>query len=120
MCPQAKRSRATRLKRSSICIAREDPDDEDDFEERLRRVRAERRLFRERLSEVRLKTRRLRWRLRIPQPDAELFDGSSMQEMGINMQDLLGGILPKRKKVRRLKLSEARRVLAQEEAGKLR
>ena len=52
-------------------------------------------------------------------PMLEFFDGNSMQEMGFNMQDLLGGILPKKKKKRRLAVSEARKVVAQEESAKL-
>ena len=52
-------------------------------------------------------------------PRVEFFDGAGMQEMEINMQDVFGGLLPKRTKKRRVPVSEARRILAQEEAGKL-
>jgi ATP-dependent HslUV protease ATP-binding subunit HslU len=40
-------------------------------------------------------------------------------DMGMNVGELLGGILPKRKKSRKMKVSEAKTVLAQEEARKL-
>lgn len=49
----------------------------------------------------------------------EVFSGQGMEEMGINLQDLMGGILPKRKKRRRVSVAEARKLLAQEEAQKL-
>jgi len=49
----------------------------------------------------------------------EVFTGSGMDEMGINLQDLLGGMLPKKKKKRRLKVAEARKYLTHEEADKL-
>lgn len=49
----------------------------------------------------------------------ELFSGQGMEQMGINLNDLFGGLLPKRERKRRLKVAEARRVLAQEEANKL-
>jgi ATP-dependent HslUV protease ATP-binding subunit HslU len=49
----------------------------------------------------------------------EVFSGSGMEEMGVNFQDLLGGILPKRKKKRNVKVSEAKKILAYEEAQKL-
>lgn len=52
-------------------------------------------------------------------PFIEVFDASGAQEMGLNLQDMLGGLLPKRKKRRKLKVSEARRVLEQQEASKL-
>jgi ATP-dependent HslUV protease ATP-binding subunit HslU len=39
--------------------------------------------------------------------------------MGLNMQDALGSLMPKRRKKRRLTVSEARKLLTQEEAQKL-
>ena len=52
-------------------------------------------------------------------PRLEFFDGAGMQEMELNMQDLLGGLLPKRTKKKRVPVREARKLLAQEEAGNL-
>lgn len=52
-------------------------------------------------------------------PMAELFSGAGMEEMGANLQEMLGGLLPRRKKRRRVSVVEARRLLAQEEAQKL-
>jgi len=49
----------------------------------------------------------------------EIFSLGGMEEMGLNLQDMLGNILPRKKKKRRVKISEARRILAQEEAQKL-
>lgn len=42
-----------------------------------------------------------------------------LDDMGMNVGEILGGILPKRKKSRKLRISEAKTVLAQEEARKL-
>ncbi|MGB9866822.1 MAG: ATP-dependent protease ATPase subunit HslU [Bacillota bacterium] len=52
-------------------------------------------------------------------PFIEVFDASGAQEMGLNLQDIMGSFLPKRRKRRKLKVSEARRVLEQQEASKL-
>ncbi|NMB44874.1 MAG: ATP-dependent protease ATPase subunit HslU [Firmicutes bacterium] len=52
-------------------------------------------------------------------PMLEVFSGSGMEEMGINLQDMFGGMLPKRKKKRKVTIREARRLLQQEEAQKL-
>ncbi len=52
-------------------------------------------------------------------PMMEVFSGQSMEQMGINLQDLFGGMLPKRRRKRRVRVREARRLLAQEEAQKL-
>lgn len=49
----------------------------------------------------------------------EVFSGSGMEEMGINIQDMLGNFMPKRKKKRKLPVKDARKFLAQEEAQKL-
>jgi ATP-dependent HslUV protease ATP-binding subunit HslU len=42
-----------------------------------------------------------------------------VEELGVNLQDVLGGLIPKRKKRMKMTVSEARRVLEQEEAQKL-
>lgn len=49
----------------------------------------------------------------------EIFSGQGVEQLGINMQDLFGHLMPKRTKKRRLPVSEARRVLTQTEANKL-
>lgn len=48
-----------------------------------------------------------------------LLGGAGMDSMGINIGDMLGGLLPKKTKRRRMKVSEARTMLAAEEAEKL-
>ncbi|MDQ0337257.1 ATP-dependent HslUV protease ATP-binding subunit HslU [Caldalkalibacillus uzonensis] len=49
----------------------------------------------------------------------EIFSGQGVEQMGINMQDLFGHLMPKRTKKRKLPVSEARRILTQMEANKL-
>jgi len=52
-------------------------------------------------------------------PGVSVLGPVGLDEMGMNVGEILGGLLPKRKKSRRLKISEAKEVLAQEEARKL-
>jgi ATP-dependent HslUV protease ATP-binding subunit HslU len=52
-------------------------------------------------------------------PTIELIGAQGVEEMGINLQDLLGGLLPKRRKRRRVTVAEGLRILVQEEASKL-
>lgn len=52
-------------------------------------------------------------------PMVEMFSTAGMDDMGINLQDMLGSMLPKRRKKRRLKVCEGRRILTQQEAEKL-
>ncbi|SEB03447.1 ATP-dependent HslUV protease ATP-binding subunit HslU [Thalassobacillus cyri] len=49
----------------------------------------------------------------------DMLQGSGMEQMGMNMQDAMSQFMPKKKKKRRLPVSEARKVLTQEEAQKL-
>src|SRR5690606_1762704 len=49
----------------------------------------------------------------------EVFSGTGIEEMGVNLNDLFGGLLPKRKKTRKVTVSEARKIIAQQEAQKL-
>ncbi len=52
-------------------------------------------------------------------PMMDMFAGSSVEQMGINMQEMLGQFMPKKTKKRRLPIREARKVLIQQEGQKL-
>ncbi len=52
-------------------------------------------------------------------PMIEVISSTGMEDMDINIKDMLGNILPQRKKTRRLKVPEAYNILAKEEANKL-
>lgn len=52
-------------------------------------------------------------------PVVEVFSSMGMEEMGINFKDMLGGMMPKNKKSRKIKVPEAMEILAQEEAQAL-
>jgi ATP-dependent HslUV protease ATP-binding subunit HslU len=52
-------------------------------------------------------------------PMFEIFSGQGMEEVGMNIKDMLANLMPGKTRRRRLKVGEARRLLAQEEAQKL-
>ncbi len=52
-------------------------------------------------------------------PMVEVLAGQGMEEMGINLREMLANVLPTRTKVRRVRVGDARKLLAQEEAQKL-
>ncbi len=52
-------------------------------------------------------------------PMIEVFSGQGLEEMGINLKDMLSNLVPTRTRRRRVRIAEARRLLAQEEAQKL-
>ncbi|MFB6466631.1 HslU--HslV peptidase ATPase subunit [Cytobacillus sp. Hz8] len=49
----------------------------------------------------------------------DMLQGSGMEQMGMSMQDALSGLMPKKKKKRKLTVREARVILINEEASKL-
>ena len=52
-------------------------------------------------------------------PMIEVLSGQGMEEMGIHLKDMLSNIMPTKTKRRRVRVVEARKLLAQEEAAKL-
>lgn len=52
-------------------------------------------------------------------PMLGMFAGSGAEEMGMNIQDMLGNLLPKKQKKRKVTVSNARKIFIQEEAQKL-
>ncbi|MBM7867100.1 ATP-dependent protease ATPase subunit HslU [Heliobacterium gestii] len=52
-------------------------------------------------------------------PLGDIFAGSGLDEMGANIQNMIGQILPRGRKTRRVTVREARRILAVQEAQKL-
>lgn len=49
----------------------------------------------------------------------QIFSPVGIEEMGLNIQELFGGMMPKKRKKRKTTLSEARKILIQEETSKL-
>ena len=52
-------------------------------------------------------------------PMVGMFSGSSLEGMGDHLQDMIGNIMPKRHKKRKVTVAQARKIFTQEEAGKL-
>ncbi|WP_252313487.1 ATP-dependent protease ATPase subunit HslU [Sinobaca sp. H24] len=52
-------------------------------------------------------------------PMADMFQGAGMDQMGMNMQEMMSSMLPKKKTTRKLTVREARKVITEQEAQKL-
>jgi len=52
-------------------------------------------------------------------PMIEIFSAAGMEDMGLNIKDMLGNMMPQKKKKRTVKVPEAMEILAGEEAQKL-
>ncbi|MBI2427956.1 MAG: ATP-dependent protease ATPase subunit HslU [Ignavibacteriales bacterium] len=52
-------------------------------------------------------------------PAVQVMGPFNFEEMGVNIQEMLGGILPKKQKKRKVTIGDAKKILTQEEAQKL-
>jgi ATP-dependent HslUV protease ATP-binding subunit HslU len=101
-------------------LQEESPVEDVNFTERMQQARDEQRLVRERLKNNELEEQVVEIEVEErKQPMVELFAGQGMEEMGINLQDVLGNIVPPKKKKRRISVAEARKILEHEEAQRL-
>ena len=94
--------------------------DRSEEEEEDASIRLKRSEIRAELKAGRLEDRKVM--VEVTENMPSLFDsmqGSGMEQMGMNMQDALSNLLPKKKKKREMRVADARRVLAMEEAEKL-
>lgn len=95
-------------------------EDEKSFETRAREARARRREIQQRLAAGEMENEVVEVEVEQQSiPMVEVFSGSGVEELGINFQDLLGGLIPKRRRKKKVTVAEARRILAQQEAQKL-
>jgi ATP-dependent HslUV protease ATP-binding subunit HslU len=94
--------------------------DQDAFEEQLRQARAKRVDTRRRLEAGELEDEPVEIEVEDNSPRVvDIMSGPGMEEMSINFQDILGGLIPRKSKRLRLSVAQAREALTQEEAAKL-
>lgn len=83
-------------------------------------IREKRRIIEEKLANGELENEIVQVEVEEQQPSMfDLFQGSGMEQMGMNMQDALSSLMPKKLKKRKLPVKEARKVLTNDEAQKL-
>jgi ATP-dependent HslUV protease ATP-binding subunit HslU len=101
-------------------VQEEDPVEDTTFIDRMQSAREEQQKVKERLLNGKLEEQQVEIEVEERRPPmVELFTGQGMEEMGINLQDVLGNIVPPKKKKRKMTVAEARKVLEQEEAQRL-
>ena len=88
--------------------------------ERLHQAREKQKLISEKLKKGDLEEEYVEIEIEDRRPPMlEIFTGQGMEEMGVNLQDILGNMVPSRKIKRKVTVAEARKILKQEEAQKL-
>lgn len=76
--------------------------------------------FREKLAAGELEGRMIELDVTATQsPAMQVFGPVNIEEMGVNLQEMFGNMMPKRTKKRKMAIGEARQLLAHEEAQKL-
>lgn len=79
-----------------------------------------RRMIREKLANGELEEEIVTIEIEEQQPSMfDMFQGTGIDQMGMNMQDALSNLLPKKKKKRKLPVKDARKIVINEEANKL-
>lgn len=97
----------------------DEADDEEDYREMVKSHSETRKNIAAKLAAGLLENDTVELEVDERPPAVDVFSGSGMEDMGINIQDLMGQFFPKRKKLRKLTVSQARKILEQEEAQKL-
>lgn len=83
-------------------------------------IEDQRKLWRERLAKGELEEELVEITVEDSgQPAMGMFAGTGIEEMGMNIQDMLGNLMPKKQKKRKVTVANARKVFVQEEAQKL-
>ncbi len=97
------------------------PTDEDSLETELSSYRSTREKFRQMLREGKLDDRyvEIEATQRQSAPMVEIFAAAGMEDVQANLQEMLSNIFPGKRKRKRVKVSEAKKLLQQEAAGKL-
>ena len=97
-----------------------DEEENEESSDSYQRIQRRREKLMEKLKDGELDDRKIEISIEKSSPQMlELFTGQGVEEMGINFQDMLGDMFPKKKKTRKVKIKEAIDILKDEEAKKL-
>lgn len=98
----------------------EEAPEDDNYGRRVREAEKQREIIRQKLARKELEDEIIEIDVEEKNHSfMEIISGSGVEEMGMNLQDVLGGIMPKNTKKRKLKVEEARKILSNEEASRL-
>jgi len=75
--------------------------------------------FREKLRNGDLDERKIELEVKSKKPSLQIFGPAGIEEMGMNIQEMLGNLNPSKSKKKQIKISEARNFLLADEAEKL-
>ncbi|HEX3011043.1 MAG TPA: ATP-dependent protease ATPase subunit HslU [Syntrophomonadaceae bacterium] len=92
----------------------------DQYDNKLADIEKKREIIRQKISRLELENELVEIEVEEKNPSfMDIISGSGVEQMGVNLQDVFGGLLPKNKKKRRVTVEEARTILTYEEAQRL-
>ncbi len=100
----------------------DDQEEEDDSEKNklIERQQKRRERFLERLENGYFDDKEIEIQVESKTPKTiDIFSNAGVEEMGINMEDLLGSLMPSKKKNKKVTVAEAREIFEEQEADKL-
>ncbi|UJL47929.1 HslU--HslV peptidase ATPase subunit [Virgibacillus sp. NKC19-16] len=120
LVPQAKKQNNMKNPLEMLFSGQSDGEDESNESEKDEEIKNKRKRTEHKLALGELEDNMVTVEIEETPPSMfDMLQGSGMEQMGMNMQDAFGQFMPKKKKTRKLPVSEARKVLTQQEAGKL-
>ncbi|NLK51251.1 MAG: ATP-dependent protease ATPase subunit HslU [Syntrophomonadaceae bacterium] len=120
--PPARRDRGTRNPLELLFGNPADPSSENEAaaKQQWKQIEDQREILRRRLRRQEFEDHYIEVEVADQYPSmVEVFSGSGVEELGINLQDMLGGMFPKKKRKRKVTVAEARKIVTNEEAQKL-
>lgn len=97
-----------------------DSQDDEQYDKRIRDIEQKREIIRQKLKRLELENETIEIELEDKAPSfMEIISGSGVEQMGVNLQDVFGNLMPKNKKKKKVTVEEAREILALEEAQHL-
>lgn len=119
LVPQAKKQTGSKNP-FEMLFTNPETEEEDNQEEKNVEIRNKRKRIEHQLSLGELEDTMVTIEIEeVPPSMFDMLQGSGMEHMGMNMQEALGKFMPTKSKKRKVPVSEARRILTQQEAQKL-
>lgn len=120
LVPQAKKQAAMKNPFEMLFSGQPDSDGDEKEQDKDEEIKNKRKRIAHQLALGELEDRIVTVEIEEAPPSMfDMLQGSGMEQMGMNMQDALGQFMSKKKKKRKLPVSDARKVLTQQEAQKL-
>ncbi|MEN6462075.1 MAG: ATP-dependent protease ATPase subunit HslU [Syntrophomonas sp.] len=96
------------------------PEYDEQHELRVKDIEQKREIIRQKVSRMELENETIEIEVEDKTPSfMEVISGAGVEQMGVNLQDVFGNLLPKNKKKKKVTVEEGRKILALEETQRL-